>query len=188
MNALKDFLNTRVELTESEWQFFASLLTRKEVPKSTVLLAKGQTEKQLSFIEKGAVRFYVPGEEKDVTFAFIFDQELLCAYDSFLTQTPSLYSAATLTNTVLWQITYTDLQQLYRELPKSNIIGRILTEEIYVKKATREIALLTQSPEERYLHLFSARPKLIQSIPLKYIASYIGITPQALSRIRRRIS
>ncbi|MCU0389626.1 MAG: Crp/Fnr family transcriptional regulator [Thermoflexibacter sp.] len=188
MDSLKKYLTQKLDITTEEWAVFSSLLTKKELSKSTILLSKNETEKHLSFIEKGAVRFYVPYEETDLTFAFIFENDFVCAYDSFLTQKPCLYNAETLTKTILWQLSYDNLQKLYLQLPKSNIFGRLLTEEIYLKKAQRELSLLTQTPEERYLDLFNLRPNLLKTIPLKYIATYIGITPQALSRIRKRIS
>lgn len=188
MNNLKDILTQKLNITTDEWDYFSSLLTRKELTKSSLLLSKGEIEKHISFIEEGSIRFYVPYEESDLTFSFIFENDFSCAYDSFLTQTPSLYNAESLTKSVLWQLSYENLQKLYLTLPKSNILGRLLTEEIYLKKAKRELSLLTQTPEERYLDLFTLRPNLIKNIPLKYIASYIGITPQALSRIRKRIS
>ena len=68
------------------------------------------------------------------------------------------------------------------------MIGRRASEELFLKKSKRELSLLRDSAEERYLNLFEERPELLREIPLKYIASYIGVTPQALSRIRRRIS
>ncbi|ELR80286.1 cAMP-binding protein [Elizabethkingia anophelis R26] len=72
-------------------------------------------------------------------------------------------------------------------LQKWDKIGRILNEQAYVERADREFSLLTKSPQERYENLFKQNPEVIKRIPLKYIASYIGVTPQALSRIRRRI-
>jgi CRP-like cAMP-binding protein len=104
-----------------------------------------------------------------------------------LTQTPSTYNIETLTETVLWRLTFNDLQVIYNETELGNIIGRQAGEELFLKKQKRELSLLNLTAEQRYLNLFSEQPKLIQKIPLKYIASYIGITPQALSRIRSRI-
>ena len=185
---MKEILTTWLGITAEEWAVIAPLLTKKVVSKNVLLLSKGETETQISFIEKGSIRFYIPKETNDLTFAFIFENELACAYDSFLTQQPCSYHAETLTDTIIWQLSYDNLQKLYKTLPRSNVLGRLLTEEIYLKKAKRELALLNQSPEERYTDLFTLRPHLIKTIPLKYIASYIGVTPQALSRIRRLIT
>ena len=82
---------------------------------------------------------------------------------------------------------YDDVQEIFNSTAIGNRIGRIATEELFLKKAKRELDLLNKTAEERYLSLFTERPELIKEIPLKFIASYIGITPQALSRIRKRI-
>ena len=188
MEQFKAYLNSIVTLTDSEWEIFASKLIREELPRKKTILKSGHVEKYISFVEKGTIRFFSYKGENERSFAFIFENEFVCAYDSFLTQTPSLYSAETLTPTVLWRFSYETLQWLYKEMPVSNVIGRVASEEIYLKKARRELSILLESAEERYLNLMTERPLLFQRIPLKYIASYIGISPQALSRIRNRIT
>lgn len=175
-------------MTEKDWQIFSSKLIRKELPKKHLLLKSGQTEKYLSFVESGIIRFYIPKEDNDLTFTFIFDNGFVSAYDSFLTQQPSSYNVETLTQTIIWQLYFDDLQIIYDETEIGNTIGRKSAEDLFLKKSKRELSLLTQTAEQRYLALFSEQPHLLQFIPLKYIASYIGITPQALSRIRKRIS
>jgi CRP-like cAMP-binding protein len=177
-----------VTIPDRDWETFTSKLVRREFPKKTIILHEGQTENHISFIEEGIIRFYIPKDGNELTFSFIFSDEMLCAYDSFLKRTPSPYCAETITHTILWSFTYADLQILYKEVPITNIIGRIATEEIYLKKANREISLLNDTAEERYLKIFSDKRNLINLIPLQFIASFIGITPQALSRIRKRIS
>jgi CRP-like cAMP-binding protein len=177
-----------VKLSAQDWLNFSSKLTRQSFPKKALLLGKGQTENYLSFIEKGIIRFYIPGVERDLTFNFAFDNSFVSAYDSFLAQTPSQYCVETLSDTVLWRMTYPDLQTVYSETLSGNTIGRKAGEELFLKKAQRELSLLNETAGERYLKLFTEQPRLLRQIPLKYIASYIGITPQALSRIRRRIS
>jgi CRP-like cAMP-binding protein len=188
MEQIRNFFNQMVTVSDKDWQRFSSKLTRQQFPKKALLLKPGQTEKYLSFIEQGMVRFYVPKEENDLTFGFAFDHTFISAYDSFLTQTPSTYAVETLAETVLWRLTYTDLQDIYQGTEIGNTIGRLASEDLYLKKAKRELSLLQETPQQRYLNLFTERPHFMRYIPLQYIASYIGITPQALSRIRRRIS
>lgn len=173
--------------SEKDWKIILSKLVRKEFPKKHIVTKVGQTENHLNFIESGVARFYIPKEENDVTFNIVFDTGFLSAYDSFLMQTPATYNIETLTNTVLWQLTYNDLQTIYEETELGNIIGRQAGEELFLKKQKRELSLLNLTAEKRYLNLFSEQPQLLQKVPLKYIASYIGVTPQALSRIRKRI-
>jgi CRP-like cAMP-binding protein len=177
-----------VPIPDKDWEAFTAKLVRREFAKKTIILHEGHTENYISFIEEGIIRFFIPKDGNELTFSFIFNDEMLCAYDSFLTRMPSQYCAETITNTTLWSFTYDDLQKLYKEVPITNIIGRVASEEIYLKKAKREISLLNDTAEERYLKIFSDKRNLINIIPLKFLASFIGITPQALSRIRKRIS
>jgi CRP-like cAMP-binding protein len=188
MQQIKLHFEKIVTLSDKDWQAFSSKLTRQEFPKNHILLKAGQTERHLSFIESGIVRFYIPKDENDLTFGFAFDNSFVSAYDSFLTQQPAVYNVKTLTQTTLWRLTFSDLQSIYDETEVGNFIGRQASEELFLKKSQRELSLLNQTAEERYLNLFTEQPRLIKQIPLKYIASYIGITPQALSRIRKRIS
>ncbi len=188
MKQIREYFERTVQLTDKDWQLFSSKLVSREFTKRTIILKTGQTENYLSFVEKGIIRFFIPKEENDLTFDFVFDNGFLSAYESFLTQTPSTYQIETLTETILWSITYHDLQDIYRESEIGNTIGRLASEDLFLKKSKREFSLLSDTAEERYLKLFEEQLHLIKQIPLKYIASYIGITPQALSRIRKRIS
>jgi CRP-like cAMP-binding protein len=139
------------------------------------------------FIESGIVRFYIPGEETDLTFNFCFDKEFTCAYDSFLTQTPSEYELQALTETTVWQISYKGLQKVYTETQVGNYLGRFAAEKLFLTKSKRELSLLKFTAKERYLRLLNEQPHILKHILLKQIASYLGITPQGLSRIRRQI-
>jgi len=190
MQNFKDYLKSLVDINEPDWSFFSSFLQKMEVAKKTTLLSLGQIENYIYFIEEGKVRLFIPKEEeeKDITLGFSFKGELISAYDSFLTQTPSLYQLETLTKTTLWSISFNDLQEVYKNTAVGNTIGRFISEKLFLIKSKREQSLLNHTSEQRYLNIFKERPNLIEQIPLKYIASYIGVTPQALSRIRKRIS
>ncbi|NQD70408.1 Crp/Fnr family transcriptional regulator [Sphingobacterium shayense] len=188
MEQIRKYFERSISITDDEWRVFSSKLICQKYPKKQKLLDIGETEDYLSFIEKGILRFYIPKEESDFTFSFSFDDEFASAYDSFLTQKPSKYVVETLTEAVLWRISYKDLQQIYRQTKIGNEIGRLASEKLYLENIERELSLLTLTAEKRYLRLFTEQPRLLRQIPLKYIASYIGITPQALSRIRRQIS
>lgn len=185
---IREYFEQTIKLSDEDWSFFASKLTKATFPKKHRLLHAGQTENYLSFIESGMVRYYLSKEEEELTFAFSFERSFVSGYNSFLTQAPSVYNIETLTPAKLWRLSYSDLQSIYRETAAGNAIGRQASEDLFLKKSQRELSLLNESAEERYLNLFTERPQLIREIPLKYIASYIGITPQALSRIRKRIS
>lgn len=188
MYRFRKYLESIVDLEEKDWTLFASKLVCREFPKRTLLLEVGQIENHISFVETGGVRLFIPKEEeeKEVTFGFSFENELISAYDSFLTQSPSTYQLETLSNTLLWSISYTDLQEIYDATQLGDRVGRYAAERLFLIKSSREQSLLNETSDERYLNLLRDRPNLITQIPLKYIASYIGVTPQALSRVRKR--
>ncbi|WP_034058099.1 Crp/Fnr family transcriptional regulator [Lacinutrix jangbogonensis] len=187
---IREYIEQTVAISDKDWQLFSSKLENRVFKKKSKLLEVGEIENHISFIENGIARFLIPKEEeeKDLTFGFCFKNEFVSAYDSFLTRKPSLYQLQALTDISIWSISYDDLQEVYQKSFAGNVIGRMSSERLFLIKSKREQSLLNETAEERYLKLFTERPKLIKEIPLKYIASYIGVTPQALSRIRKRIS
>lgn len=188
MGHIREYYEQIVRLQEWEWELIASCFRRKDFSRNEIISRQGVVEEHLSFVEKGIVRYYIPGIENDLTFNFTFDREFACAYDSFLTRTPSEYELQALTKTTTWQISHEDLQKIYAQTRVGNRLGRIASERLFLAKSRRELSLLKYSPRERYLRLMEEQPELLRNIPLKYIASYLGVTPQGLSRIRRRIS
>ena len=189
MQQIKDYLDQIAAISPSDWHFFTSKLIRRVIPKKTIFLKLNEIENHISFIESGAVRIFIPKEdpEKEITFGFSFEDQFISAYDSFLTRKPSVYQLQALTETTILSITYDDLQEVYKTTQIGNLIGRLTAERLFLIKSSREQNLLNLTAEERYISLFKERPELLKIIPLKYISSYIGVTPQALSRIRKRI-
>ena len=190
LNTVRKHLSQFSEITDVDWEFFSSKLSRQDIPKKTTFLKLGAIENKISFIISGIVRLYIPKNDpsKEITFGFCFKEQFISAYDSFLTRKPSLYELETLTNTTLLSISYDDLQKVYKTTQIGNLLGRLTAERLFLTKSKREQTLLNNSAEERYLNIFKDHPEVIKEIPLKYISSYIGVTPQGLSRIRKRIS
>jgi CRP-like cAMP-binding protein len=189
LEQIKEYLDQIATISNFDWTFFNSKLQRRIIQKKAVFLKLNAIENHISFIESGAVRLFIPKDDsdKEITFGFSFKNQFISAYDSFLTQKPSAYELQALTETTVLSITYADLQEVYKTTQIGNLIGRLTAERLFLIKSTREQNLLNLSAEERYLKLFKERPELLQIIPLKYISSYIGVTAQALSRIRKRI-
>lgn len=188
MEKVRAFLNAISPIDETDWEFFLSRMESHDYKKKTILVKSEKVENYINYVEEGIIRYYIPKDENDVTFGFSFKDEIASAYDSFLTQQPCNYQVETLTDTKLWRISYSNLTEIYNGTNVGRKIGQLMAEGLFVKSVKRELSLLNKTAEERYLDLFTERPRLIEKIPLKYIASYIGITPQALSRIRNQIS
>ncbi|RMB59442.1 Crp/Fnr family transcriptional regulator [Dokdonia sinensis] len=189
MDQIKAYLDSIAEISDSDWTFFTSRLKRRHIPKKCIFLKLGEIEHHISFIEYGVVRLFIPKDdsEKEITFGFSFKDQFISAYDSFLTQNPSAYQLQALTDTSILSITYEDLQDVYKTTQIGNLIGRLTAERLFLLKSKREQDLLNLTAEQLYIKIFKERPELLEVIPLKYISSYIGVTAQALSRIRKRV-
>jgi CRP-like cAMP-binding protein len=189
LEQIKAYLDQIAAISSSDWDFFNSKLRRRIIKKKAVFLKLDEIENHISFIESGVVRLYIPKEnpEKEITFGFSFKDQFISAYDSFLTRKPSAYQLQTLSETTILSISYNDLQEVYKTTQIGNLVGRLTAEGLFLIKSKREQNLLNLTAEERYIKLFKERPELLKIIPLKYISSYIGVTAQALSRIRKRI-
>ena len=179
---------TKIGFTENELSTFLSCIKTRKFYANELILTNGQLENYLSFIDVGIVRYYAIANDKEITFDFAFKNSFYCAYDSFYSRNKTEIYIQALTDCQLYSISYESLQTLYGKCETAKKLGRIATEYLLDKKVKRELNLLTKTPQERYEKLLTEQPKYIQQIPLKYLASYIGVVPETLSRIRKRIS
>lgn len=162
--------------------------TPVQFKKGDFMLPAGKVERFLYYIERGIVRYfyYDALKDKEITTDFTFSGQFCLSYASFVKQIPSVLQMQALTDINAYKIGRSQLEKLMNNIEFVQIKADIL-EKLFIEKSERELRFLTQTPEENYLYLLKKEPVLLQNIPLKYIASYIGITPQALSRIRKRI-
>lgn len=185
---IENNLDHGLRFTTEEKQFFNDHFQRYERKKNTFLIEEGKKERYLYFIEKGIMRHWTTNMKlREITFWFSFSNEFVNSYLSLMHNSPSTFNIQALCNSIVWRINIEDLSMIYAESLNINKIARIVLEDVFTRKIEREISLLKLSPEDRYQELIKCHKELIYTIPLKYLASYIGITPQALSRIRRRI-
>jgi CRP-like cAMP-binding protein len=185
---LRKYLEQFCPIPQADWELFSGKLQRRVFRRKQQVIKPGEVENYVSFIDQGIVRYYVEEGDKDITFEIAFENSLASVYDSFLTRQPVTFSAEALVATEFWSITYADVQDFYATSKVGNELGRLATEQLYIRKNKRQMALLKDTAEQRYLHMLKEYTHFIQLVPLKYLASYIGITPQALSRIRRRLT
>ena len=185
---LRKIFNKLVPLTDDEWAAVNSCIKERTFKKGEFLCRHGQVENYLSVIYKGTCRGFYSKDGEEVSVVFMFKNDYVSAYYSFLTERPSLMSIQALTAVHVLSISKTDLDKLCDNYKTIERIGRLNAERIYRRKEEREVALLTMSATERYIDLLNRHPKLLKEIPLKYIASYLGIKPESLSRIRKKLA
>lgn len=174
-------------ISDRHWATIKSHLKIRHFERGETIIEKGQTENYLSVVAKGCVRFFVYKDDNEINFEFSFENEFSSSYASFLSRSPSLISSGAVEDVTLISIHHDRLQMLYESSAASERIGRLSIAENYIWIEKRVIQLLTSTPEERYLDLLSQYPEYIQRIPQKYLASYLQVKPESLSRIKRKI-
>lgn len=187
-SSIRKYVSKFLPFTEEEWQLHQSLLTLKKLKKGEFLLTAGQVCNHVSFINKGHFRVYniVNGEERTSNFAF--EGNYTTDYCSFLTRLPSTDYIVAMDDAQVLQLSYENMQATFEKSAVWQKFGRLIAEHIFIVVAMRAKSLLFKTPEELYLELMKERPKIMERIPQHYIASYCGIKPESLSRIRKRLS
>jgi len=178
-------ITNHVSLSSDELALVHQLFQHKICRKKTMLLNKGQVCGFEAFIIKGCVkRYYIDHEGDEVILQFAVENWWLSDMVSFTEQVPSLLYIETIEDTELLQITFQNKELLFKEIPKLERVFRLLVQRAYSVLENRFFTGLTASAEERYLNFIKKYPVLPQRVPQYQIASYLGITPEALSRIR----
>lgn len=182
------YTSQMVSFTTREKAIFEDAFTFRQVPKKFTLIREGDISRELYFINRGLLRLYYAKEGEEIT-AFIFREGLFASsYESFLQQSPGIQNLETLEDCDLLVLTYDRLQELYKKLPKMNILTRKVAEQRFINAQRIFSSFILDSPEERYRKFEAQHKDLLQRVPQHIIASYLGITPVSLSRIRKRIS
>ncbi|WP_345109350.1 Crp/Fnr family transcriptional regulator [Hymenobacter algoricola] len=175
-----------LRLTDADLTTLHALLQPRQLAKKELLLREGEVCRAAAYIETGVLRYFyhVQGEER--TGQFFFENEWYADYDSFLDQRPSAQNIQALEPTRVWLFPHDALYRLYDERPVFERFGRLMAEQAYRGSKARGAALLNQTPAERYAQLVRDRPQVVQRVSQRLIATYLGVKPESLSRIRAR--
>jgi CRP-like cAMP-binding protein len=184
MEELLAYLNSIYPLSQLAIQFLVENLNEIQIPKKRLLLKKDRICYNIYFVKKGLLRCFYDKNDKEVNSWFMKENDVIFSVESFLNQTPSYENIQTLEDSLLYYINYSQLQHLYHHCPEFNFVGRVLTEKYYKLSEQRLYSLRMQRAFERYHFLMNHFPQIILRVPSKYIASYLGITEETLSRIR----
>lgn len=176
------------DIEEDTWQEFAARLTIRYYKKGELIIKPGMVCNYVSYVNKGLLRSYYLVDGKEIITSFFPEGCYFSDYESFLSRKPAVMYSEAIEDTEVVDLNYEDLQSLYDEYPQCERVGRLVAEELFVHLSNRNSSFMLDTPEQRYQRFLEECGPIAQRIPQYMIASYLGITPEALSRIRGRIS
>lgn len=186
MKELSDFIKSKTTIEEAILEVILSKFKVKKIKKGDLILKRGQIAYQYFYIKSGALRFFYGEADQQLTAWVVFQNEFFAEISSLSPQKPTRFNIEAIENSELFYIDKPEMEKLYKQFPAWQEFGRITWEAMAVRMIDQIISFQTLSAEERYLE-FMANSELLQRVPVKQIASYLGITPNALSRIRKNI-
>jgi CRP-like cAMP-binding protein len=183
-------VKTSKPIARARWDEFAGYFTRIEVPGKTILLKEGEISRKGFLIEKGCMRAWFNNNGKDISFQFFFENEFVSSAESFRKNIPSFVTIETVEPCVIHQISKEKLNRILNEIMEVPELRERMTSVLFDRQLNymkHFVSFIKETPRERYQNLLKEKPHIIQRIPQQHIASYLGITPVSLSRIRNNI-
>lgn len=180
---LKEIFDPLINLNIQVWENFEKLGALKDFPKGTILKTANSTERYMNMIIKGSGGNLVWKKNNFVCIDIKFEKDILNDYMSFTLQQPTPIEVLLFEDATIFRISHHDFQETFKTGNHGEKITRLAAETAYINKQQQQIDLLTKTAKERYFEILKTK-KGIERTPLKYLASYLGITPQSLSRIR----
>lgn len=177
-----------ITLSQAEIDIVTSLFKEKSYKKGDYFLEEGRICKHVGYVTKGLMRYYINHDGEEKTYAFSQEEQYVCNYESFLPQEPSSKIIQALEDSIVLVISHTDLQSLYTNVREGERFGRLAIEAVFIQLLKDISSFYTETPEVRYERFLNNHLDLQQRVSQYHIASFVGVKPQSLSRIRKRIS
>lgn len=187
LKGFKNLINNYVQLSEEDWIILECKIKVQEFAKGTVIQESNKASKEMHFITNGAIRSYIEKDGNEITWNFYFPGGIATDFQSFLTGQPSPLKFIAIDRTTVLSLSQKDIQEISKKSPAVVVIEKIFAQKAFLDIRARMESFLLQSAEERYISLIHNNAQLIQKLPNKDIATYLGIAPQSLSRIKARL-
>lgn len=184
---LNKFISQYVTVSEEELKEITSQFKSKSLKKNEYVLMPGNTCRDLVFVKKGCLRLYYLKDDFEISVWFAFPGSSAIEMVSFISETPSNYFIQAIEDSEILYLAKTSINKLYKSQPKMQEMMKNFWEDVIINLLSRFTALQTDPAEKRYRELLN-KPTFLEKIPQKYLASFIGVTPTSLSRIRKKIS
>lgn len=185
---LLNLLRKLADLEERESDLIQASFKPFFLPKGDFFLKEGAVNRHIGFIKKGLVRYFVFKDDEESTFEFTKTGEFIADYQSFNNRSISMQNIQAIEDCELLIINYADVQTIFNSTKNGNLIGRQIIEHRFDVMVNQLLAIYMQNHEERYRNFMEQYSELSQRIPQYLIASYVGVKPPSLSRIRRRFA
>lgn len=184
---LKKYLSGFLSIPPLEWIYFARLLSVRKLEKDSYFFRQGESTGEIGFVLQGMLyNFYTDSNGKVAVKYFIREGEAVAPYSSLLLGEPAAFSCQAIESCLIVTLQYQDLQKLYARHICWEKMGRVSAEKLYIEKEKRELQFLTLEAAARYDQFMKANSQISGRIPQYLIASYLGISPVSLSRIRKK--
>lgn len=185
---LKAFLSTVIRFSDDEWRIIKSCYTPQLVKKKDMLLREGDICRYVWFINKGCARiYYINKEGEEVSTDFLKEGQFVTDFRSYITGAPATVNIDALEPCELLAMSFEDRRVVLEKVAEGEKLGRLTAEHVFLKLFPRFEYFYLEKPEDRYKRFLQEYPDIIQRVPLHYIASYLGIKAETLSRIRNRM-
>lgn len=188
MEPLKKIVTTLCPMSDEEFSRITTIGSSRYVAKGEFLLQQGDVCWHVFFLTKGFVRmYYVDPTGAEINYRFTDEHDFFVDFTSFLTQSPSRYYWQVMQDAEVLAFSYQEVQALYQQSPVWNQFGRLMAERVYLAVNERLELLQFLTPEQRYQYVLHTYPTLVTKVSQAHLASYLGIKPESLSRIRHRL-
>ena len=184
---LKAYCQNTVPLTEKELYLIDKYFEAKDLKKKEFLLQNGKICNFIGFIANGTIRHFHIKDGIEKTCDISFENSWVTDFQSFTHNTFCIMNLQAMENSTVFIIRKENLYKLYKECSKYETFGRLMAEQVAQRATEIAMSLSADKPEERFQNLLKKQPNLFQRIPQKYIANFLGVSPESLSRIRSRI-
>ena len=188
LDFLFEFIDDIRPISDEVKDFISQHLELVEVPRNHCFLREGERCDHVFIVVKGILRMYYLKNEEEVCSRFSKEGQLCVSVNSFFQRVPSYEFIESVGPCIVAKFHHDRLEELYSKFEEYNYIGRIVVQQYFIRSEERLFVLRKSNAEERYLYFCEHYPYILQRVPLKYIASYLSMTVETLSRIRNKIS
>jgi CRP-like cAMP-binding protein len=187
MHKLIESINIYISLNDSELLLLQNAVEKRTYKKNDVIFTEGKISNEIYFVEKGCVRLFYNVQGNDKTAFFYTEGQFICAGESYTYNMPAIENYQAIEQTEIFVFTKKKSKELLSKAPNLEVIARIATENELITCQKVIASFVTKSAEKRYTDLLNTQGELFQRVPQQYIASFLGVSPETLSRIKRRV-